>query len=48
MSSLFVDTSGWASLFIANEPFYLQAEQNFRLAIQQRKRIIQPIMLLLS
>ncbi|MDL5052427.1 PIN domain-containing protein [Oscillatoria laete-virens NRMC-F 0139] len=39
MSSLFVDTSGWASLFIANEPFYLQAEQNFRLAIQQRKRI---------
>ena len=29
MSSLFVDTSGWASLFVANQPYYPQAEQYF-------------------
>lgn len=39
MSSLFVDTSGWASLFISTQPDYPQAEQYFRLALQQRKRI---------
>jgi predicted nucleic acid-binding protein len=39
MNSLFVDTSGWASLFVANQPYYPQAERYFRLALQQQKRI---------
>ncbi|BAZ69900.1 hypothetical protein NIES4106_46800 [Fischerella sp. NIES-4106] len=39
MSSLFVDTSGWASLFIHTQPHYPQAEQHFRLAFQQHRRI---------
>ena len=39
MSSLFVDTSGWASLFVANQPYYPQAEQYFCLAFQEQKRI---------
>ena len=40
MSSLFVDTSGWASLFINTQPHYPQAEKYFRLALQQRERIL--------
>ena len=39
MSSLFVDTSGWASLFVKTQPYYPQAEQYFRLAVQQQKII---------
>jgi len=36
---LFVDTSGWASLFVNTQPYYPQAEQYFRLAVQQQKII---------
>lgn len=39
MSNLFVDTSGWASLFVNTQPYYPQAEQYFRLAVQQQKII---------
>ncbi len=39
MSNLFVDTSGWASLFISTQTYYPQAEQYFRLALQQKKKI---------
>ena len=39
MSSLFVDTSGWASLFISTQSYYPQADQHFRLALQQQKKI---------
>ncbi|HAG80890.1 MAG TPA: VapC toxin family PIN domain ribonuclease, partial [Cyanobacteria bacterium UBA12227] len=39
MNSLFVDTSGWASLFVATQPYYPQAEQYFRLALRQQKRV---------
>ena len=39
MSSLFVDTSGWASLFIGTQTYYPQAEQYFRLALQQQRKI---------
>lgn len=36
---MFVDTSGWASLFVGTQPYYPQAEQYFRLALQQKKRV---------
>ncbi|WP_434687674.1 type II toxin-antitoxin system VapC family toxin [Pseudanabaena minima] len=39
MSNLFIDTSGWASLFISTQTYYPQAEQYFRLALQQQKKI---------
>lgn len=39
MSNLFVDTSGWASLFISTQTYYPQAEKHFRLALQQQKKI---------
>jgi len=39
MSSLFVDTSGWASLFIKTQTYYPQAEQYFRVALQQQQKI---------
>lgn len=39
MNSLFVDTSGWASLFVSTQTYYPQADQCFRLALQQQKRI---------
>jgi uncharacterized protein len=39
MGSLFVDTSGWASLFIHTQTYYPQAEQYFRLAVQQKQKI---------
>lgn len=39
MNSLFVDTSGWASLFVGTQPYYPQAEHYFRLALQQKKRV---------
>ncbi len=35
MSNLFVDTSGWASLFINTQPYYLQTEQYSHFAVQQ-------------
>lgn len=38
MNSLFMDTSGWASLFISNQPYYHQAEQYFRFSLQQHKK----------
>ncbi|MEH2142360.1 hypothetical protein [Nostoc sp.] len=39
MNSLFVDTSGWASLFVSTQTYYPQADQYFCLALQQQKRI---------
>lgn len=39
MSNLFVDTSGWASLFIHSQTYYPQAEKYFRLAIQKQQKI---------
>lgn len=36
---MFVDTSGWASLFVNTQPYYPQAEQYFRLAVQQQQII---------
>ncbi len=39
-NNLFVDTSGWASLFVNNQPYYSQAEQYFRLAVQQQRGIV--------
>ncbi|MDJ0597457.1 MAG: PIN domain-containing protein [Crocosphaera sp.] len=39
-NSLFVDTSGWASLFIKTQTYHAQADQFFRLAIQQNKKIV--------
>ncbi|MCY7323049.1 MAG: PIN domain-containing protein [Phormidesmis sp. CAN_BIN36] len=37
---MFVDTSGWASLFIITQPYYAQADRHFRLAFEQRQDII--------
>lgn len=39
-SNLFVDTSGWACLFINTQSYHLEAEQFFRLALQQQRGII--------
>lgn len=39
MNNLFFDTSGWASLFVSTQPYYPQAEQYFRLALQKKQRI---------
>ncbi|MBD2189130.1 type II toxin-antitoxin system VapC family toxin [Pseudanabaena mucicola] len=39
MPNLFVDTSGWASLFIHSQTYYPQAEKYFRLAIQNQQKI---------
>lgn len=39
-SSLFVDTSGWGSLFINTQPHHLQADHHFRQALQQRRNLI--------
>ncbi|MBW4593689.1 MAG: PIN domain-containing protein [Brasilonema angustatum HA4187-MV1] len=39
-SSIFVDTSGWASLFVNTQSYYSQADQCFRLALQQQKKIV--------
>lgn len=39
MGSLFVDTSGWASLFIQTQTYYSQADRYFRLAVQQKQKI---------
>jgi uncharacterized protein len=39
LSRLFIDTSGWASLFIPTESFHLQATQCFAQAQQQRQKL---------
>jgi uncharacterized protein len=39
-NNLFVDTSGWASLFVNTQPYYSQADQYFRLAVQQQRNIV--------
>lgn len=39
-SNLFVDTSGWASLFVNTQPYHSQADQCFRLAVQQQKSVV--------
>ena len=39
MPNLFVDTSGWASLFIHSQTYYSQADRCFRLAIQNQQKI---------
>jgi uncharacterized protein len=36
---LFIDTSGWASLFVASQPYHSPAEQYFRAFIQQNRKI---------
>jgi len=40
VSRLFVDTSGWASLFIPTESFHSQAAQHFAQAQQQRQILL--------
>ena len=40
MSNLFIDTSGWASLFVNTQPYHSQADRYFRLAIQQQKSVV--------
>jgi uncharacterized protein len=40
VSRLFVDTSGWASLFIPTESFHSQAAQCFTQAQQQRQTLL--------
>lgn len=40
MNKLFVDTSGWASLFVKQEPFHNSSDQFFNQAIQQRHLIM--------
>ena len=39
-SNLFVDTSGWASLFVNTQTYHSQADQCFRLAVQQQRNIV--------
>jgi uncharacterized protein len=40
MNSLFIDTSGWASLFVIREPHHAQSRQLFTQATQQNHTII--------
>jgi uncharacterized protein len=40
MNSLFIDTSGWASLFVTREPHHPQSRQHFTQATQQKQTII--------
>ncbi len=40
LSSLFVDTSGWASLFVKNQSYHSQADRYFRLAVRQQRSIV--------
>ncbi|NJN32668.1 MAG: VapC toxin family PIN domain ribonuclease, partial [Synechococcales cyanobacterium RM1_1_8] len=40
MSDLFIDTSGWASLFMPTETFHPQAAQSFRQAQQDKSRLV--------
>jgi uncharacterized protein len=37
---MLIDTAGWASLFIANEPYHPQASQYFQIARQQQQQLI--------
>lgn len=40
MNKLFIDTSGWASLFVTQEPFHDRTSQLFNQAIQKRQPLI--------
>lgn len=40
MNHLFIDTSGWASLFVIQEPNHLLANQALNQALQQRQILI--------
>jgi len=40
VSDLFIDTAGWASLFIPTETYHTQAANHFRQAQQSQKRMI--------
>ena len=40
MSKLFIDTSGWASLFIPTETYHAQAANYFRQAQQTKQKLI--------
>lgn len=40
MSNLFVDTSGWANIFVSSESHYIQAQQHFLKAWQSHHLII--------
>lgn len=37
---MFIDTSGWAYLFINTQPYHTQADRCFRLALQQQQSMI--------
>lgn len=37
---MFVDTSGWACLFINTQSYHVQADRYFRLAVQQQQSIV--------
>ena len=39
MGRLFVDTSGWTSLFIPTETYHAEAVEHFRQAQQQQQRL---------
>ncbi|NJM74407.1 MAG: type II toxin-antitoxin system VapC family toxin [Acaryochloridaceae cyanobacterium RU_4_10] len=39
-NSMFIDTAGWASLFISNEPYHLQAAQYLQTARQQQQTLL--------
>lgn len=40
MNKLFIDTSGWASLFIAKDSYHPQANQYLRQALQQQQTLV--------
>lgn len=40
VSDLFIDTAGWASLFVPTENYHIQAVQHFREAQQSQNRLI--------
>lgn len=39
-SNLFVDTSGWASLFVNTQPYHSQADRCFRQAVGQQRSVV--------
>jgi len=40
VNSVFVDTAGWANLFIVTEPYHEQAKQWFHASRQQGQEIV--------
>lgn len=38
-TSMFVDTSGWASLFVANEPYHAQAKGYLQTVLQNQQHL---------